>query len=103
MRRLGAASDAMWGERLLGMIKDFCIDMSLLGVVFLQPRKEDTDRVRSAGMDAIDMNTDNSWLLDHEQRAQGISDQQMQPVCHSKPTLRCQRDARRAMSRFAQW
>jgi len=88
MRRLGAASDAMWGERLLGMIKDFCIDMSLLGVVFLQPRKEDTDRVRSAGMDAIDMNTDNSWLLD-QNSAQGISDQQ----CNLYVTLNPRYDA----------
>lgn len=75
MRRLGAASDAMWGERLLGIFKDFCIEHDLLGVVFLQPRKDDTDRVRSAGMNAVDMNTDNSWLLD-QNSAQGISDQQ---------------------------
>lgn len=75
MRRLGAASDAMWGERLLSIFKDFCIEIDLFGVVFLQPRKEDTDRVRSAGMNAVDMNTDNSWLLD-QNSAQGISDQQ---------------------------
>jgi hypothetical protein len=73
MRRLAAAGDAMWGERLASILKDFCIDMGLLGVIFLQPRKDDTDRVRAAGMNAVDFNNDNSWLLD-QNSAQGLSD-----------------------------
>jgi hypothetical protein len=96
MRRFSAASDAMWGERLLTIIKDVCIDLQLLGIVFLQPRKEDTDRVRDAGLNAVDMNTDNTWLLD-QNSAQGISDQQ----CNLYITLNPQFDTNGRMTGHA--
>ena len=50
LEHFGSSRDTSWGERLVGVFKSMCGVADVLGILLVQPRKSDTDRVRQAAM-----------------------------------------------------